>query len=83
MAGTRTSRLGSLQATFEPVHLVPADLERTGEFVPRCADLPPGPVDASATAVAERVGVHRGAAFDRRHPDVVRSRHAPALRPPP
>jgi uncharacterized protein len=45
------------------------------ELVRKYSDLPPGAVDASVVAIAERLGVHDIATLDRRHFGVVRPRH--------
>lgn len=67
--------LGDLAAgnlIVEPV--AASDWMRIAELVAQYGDLPLGPVDASAIAAAERLGVSDIATIDRRHVTVVRSK---------
>lgn len=52
---------------------------RMADLVRRCADFPLGTADASATAVAERLGATRVATTDHRHLRTVRPAHCPAF----
>ena len=62
--------------TFEIIELRPGDWTRVAELVRTYADLPLGVVDASVTAIAERLGVTQIATLDHRHFTVVRPSHA-------
>lgn len=59
--------------TFRLVDLRRDDVARMAELVRTFASFPLGGTDASVVAVAERLGVHEIATFDRRH--------FPAMRP--
>jgi uncharacterized protein len=62
---------------LEPVTL--ADLRRMAGLVRTYADFPLGAADASAVAVAERLGATRIATLDHRHFRVVRPAHCAAF----
>jgi uncharacterized protein len=64
---------------FEHVTITTPDQARMAELVPAHADLPPGAVDASVIAVAERLSLTDVATLDRRHFTVVRPKHTTAL----
>jgi predicted nucleic acid-binding protein len=64
---------------FTPVDLTGEDYRRAAELVTTYADLPLGTTDATAVALAERMGVAEIATLDRRHFTVVRPRHMPAF----
>jgi uncharacterized protein len=49
------------------------------DLTERYADLRLGGTDASVIAIAERLGIHRIATFDRRHFTVVRPAHVEAF----
>jgi hypothetical protein len=66
---------------FQPGGLRLAELTDTD--VARMADLRLGGTDASGIAIAERLGIHRIATFDRRHVTVVRPAHVEAFTPLP
>jgi predicted nucleic acid-binding protein len=53
--------------TLQLVELTGDDVERMAELVRQFASFPLGGTDASVVAVAERLGVHEIATFDRRH----------------
>jgi predicted nucleic acid-binding protein len=53
----------------------PEDLERIAELVERYADFPLGGTDASAIALAERLGATAIVTLDRRHFAAVKPRH--------
>lgn len=55
------------------------DWERIAELVERYADLPLGATDASVLVQAERCGTGQIVTLDRRHFQVVRPKHRPAL----
>lgn len=57
----------------------PADWSRIGELVRTYADFPLGGADASAVALAERIGAEIMVTLDRRHFGAVRPRHRSAL----
>ncbi|MDQ2743985.1 MAG: PIN domain-containing protein [Chloroflexota bacterium] len=65
--------------TLTLAHITLDDLDRMAELVTTYADLPLGAVDASAVAIAERLGGTEIATLDRRHFTVVRPRHAVAF----
>lgn len=71
----RELRASSL--TFEPFER--SDLDRIGELVETYGDLRLGTVDASVTAVAERLGATTIATLDRRHFTIVRPGHLAAF----
>lgn len=72
--------LDSLAAgDFELVDLTAADCTRMAELVRQYEDLPLGTTDASAVAIAERLGVTEIATLDRRHFTVVRPSHIGAF----
>ena len=56
-----------------------ADFERMGELVEQYADFPLGGTDASAIALAERLGATVVITLDRRHFAAVRPRHCLAF----
>ena len=55
------------------------DGTRMAKLVNQYDDLPLGTTDASAIALAERLGTREVATLDRRHFTVVRPRHVEAL----
>jgi len=57
----------------------PEDLGRAGELMAEAAEHRPGLADAVLVATAERLGVRRVAAFDRRPLAVFRPRHVRSL----
>lgn len=59
--------------------LTDADVARMADLAERYADLRLGGTDASIIAIAERLGIHRIATFDRRHFTVVRPAHVEAF----
>jgi predicted nucleic acid-binding protein len=61
---------------FEHVPLTTADISRPAELVRTYADLPLGFVDASISAIAERLKLTDVATLDRCHFTVVRPGHA-------
>ncbi len=72
--------LGDLAAgnlISEPVG--PSDWIRIAELVALSRDLPPGTVDASVVATAERLGASEVATLDRRHFTIVRPAHVEAF----
>jgi predicted nucleic acid-binding protein len=71
----RDFRPGGLLLT----ELTGADIARMADLAERYADLRLGGTDASIVAIAERLGIHRIATFDRRHFTVVRPAHVEAF----
>ncbi|GAA1501576.1 type II toxin-antitoxin system VapC family toxin [Nocardioides humi] len=65
--------------SFELVALTQSDIARVAELVSRYDDLPLGTTDASAIALAERLGVDEIATLDHRHFRVVRPSHVQAF----
>lgn len=63
--------------TVEPV--AAADWLRIAELVARYRDLPPGTVDASVAAAAERLGIKEVATTDHRHFTILRPLHMDAF----
>ncbi|MEV4320786.1 hypothetical protein AB0J37_00990 [Microbispora rosea] len=61
------------------MELADRDLQRMSTLVETYASLPLGAVDASAVAVAERLGITEVATLDRRHFTVVRPLHTGAF----
>jgi predicted nucleic acid-binding protein len=59
--------------------LTTADYRRMTDLVRRYADLPLGTTDAAVIALTERFGLTEVATLDRRHFNIVRPEHAPAL----
>ena len=59
--------------------LTDTDVARMADLAERCADLRLGGTDASVIAIAERLGIHRIATFDRRPFTVVRTAHVEAF----
>ncbi|MHB8959688.1 MAG: PIN domain-containing protein [Candidatus Limnocylindrales bacterium] len=57
----------------------PDDMRRAAELIGEAAEHRPRLADALLVATAERLGVHRVAAFDRRPLAVFRPRHAKSL----
>lgn len=55
------------------------ELLRIADLVERYADLPLGAVDASVTALAERLGIRDVATIDHRHCNIVRPAHVGAF----
>ena len=75
----RDFRPGGLQLA----ELTDTDVARMADLAERYADLGLGGTDASVIAIAERLGIHRIATFDRRHFTVVRPAHVEAFTPLP
>ena len=71
----RDFRPGGLQLA----ELTDTDVARMADLAERYADLRLGGTDASVIAIAERLGIHRIATFDRRHFTVVRPVHVEAF----
>jgi hypothetical protein len=71
----RDFRPGGLQLA----ELTDTDVARMADLAERYADLRLGGTDASVIAIAERLGIHRIATFDRRHFTVVRPAHVEAF----
>ncbi len=64
---------------FTTAAVAPADWLRIAELVWRYRDMRLGTVDASAVALAERLGITEVATLDRRHFGAVRPSHAEAF----
>ncbi|WP_211234864.1 type II toxin-antitoxin system VapC family toxin [Glycomyces arizonensis] len=74
--------LRALADSHGPLTLSPTtdgELLRIAELVERYADLPPGALDASVAALAERLGVREVATIDHRHFNIVRPVHVEAF----
>lgn len=59
--------------------LLAEDVARMADLTEQYADMPLGGTDASVVAIAERLGIHQVATFDRRHFTVVRPVHVDAF----
>jgi predicted nucleic acid-binding protein len=66
---------------YDPVDLTSRDYARAAELVAKYADLPPGAVDASVIALAERLADPDVATTDRRHFYIVDEARAFTLHP--
>jgi predicted nucleic acid-binding protein len=73
------SRFLQALADFDVEAPAPLDWPRIAELVEQYADFPLGGTDASAVALAERLGTDLVITLDRRHFGAVRPRHCPAL----
>ncbi len=67
------------RADVLPEQVTPDDLDRIAELVETYVDFPLGFVDASLVAIAQRLGITRILALDRRRFSGIRPRHTAAF----